>query len=248
MEVTRPDSLLNALSLDLPALDGFRVELDCGDKAARSYNVAARIAAQGLWPALRWLSLPHQQLGSFPMKPLLQTDWSQLDHSDLSDNNLNAQSLEVMVACKWPFLTSLSLRYNSLDVDDMEVLVQGKWPLLRDLDLSGNHFCEQACNHLARGAWPNLSTLQLMKCELDVCGLFQLLHGSWPDFDELSLEENHCLTIETVYEFALNVVSHANCKYAKAFNSWVDSYQDAAADPHTAMESVSLSLSMGRVT
>ena len=53
--VTRPDCLLNVLAMDLPALEQLYVNLRREDDAYGSPDVAARLALQGVWAALKHL-------------------------------------------------------------------------------------------------------------------------------------------------------------------------------------------------
>ena len=147
--VTRADSLLNALSLDLPALGELHVGLCCWDESASSPYLAGNLASQGLCPALGQLSLPNQRLGLLSMVPLLHIGWTQLQQLELSANYLREDSIECLVACDWPCLTWLGLANSVLDANAIRVLITGDWPRLEHLDLCENELCEAGYLHVA---------------------------------------------------------------------------------------------------
>ena len=222
--VTRADSLLNALALDLPALEELHVGLCCWDESASSPYLAGNLAVQGRWPALTKLSLSTQQLGLSSMVPITSTEWAQLQELDLSANYLREGSIECLVACHWPCLTWLGLANNLLDANAIRVLITGDWPRLVHLDLCENELCEAGCLHLARGAWPRLASLELGYCALDISCFHHLLKGYWPDLEALLLINNN-LAVQEVYSVAQDIVNqHIACKFADLLtaSSWFE--------------------------
>ena len=212
--VSREDSLLNALSMDLPALEELYVSLCPQETLASSPHLAANLVFQGLWPALEHLRLPNQRVGLVSMVPATHTGWTRLQDLDLSANYLHEESIHCLVACTWPSLTSLDLADNELDANAIQALINGDWPLLQHLCLCKNDLCEEACHFLTRGAWPRLTTLDVGYCGLDLWCLYQLLKGCWPGLERLNLDGNN-LEVQEVYRVAQDIADQVTaCKFA----------------------------------
>lgn len=96
-------------------------------------------------------------------------------------------------------LALLDLGNNELEADSMEVLIQGRWPVLWHLDLSQNELRETACQCLARGVWPHFGIFRW--CGIDSDCLRELLPGCWSSLKQLDLGLEGLVTASLLFVF-----------------------------------------------
>lgn len=125
--------------------------------------ITAATLGPGGW-SLRSLHLRNHFFGAGGVAALAAGDWRQLQHLDLSDNELDGEAMLLFSRVRLPLLQQLDVGHNELDAHAVQLLAQADLPLLQHLDLSDNHFVDcSAMPFLAAGRWPLLHHLDISR-------------------------------------------------------------------------------------
>jgi Ran GTPase-activating protein (RanGAP) involved in mRNA processing and transport len=108
----------------------------------------------------------------------------------LSDNGLDAASIEQLSLAGWKKLEKLNLSFNYLGNQGLSSLEANKWRSLRVLSLLSNGINNRGASSIVRMNFPFLDQLLLSHNQLtDDCAQV-LVKGHWPQLKVLDLDDN----------------------------------------------------------
>ena len=118
--------------------------------------------------------------------------WSQLEHLNVSENNISNEALEILCQGDWPRLEIFNLRKTKIKTVGIETIVKkSKWAQIKQLNLSYNEIDDEGLQILAQENWPLLETLNLEKTAGTKKGLLHLISNpKWVNLQELKFGWN----------------------------------------------------------
>ena len=89
-------------------------------------------------PSVTMLDLSGSWPESWPLHHLSQGTWSQLQHLDMHNSNIDAAAIQALISGSLPNLASLDIGNNmdTMCASAMHLLAQGQWPNLTGLNVS----------------------------------------------------------------------------------------------------------------
>ena len=138
------------------------------------------------WPLLQSLTLFHCFIGlDSALHTVVNGDWPQLTHLDLSNNDLGDGAIQTLSQAHWPLLRSLKLSKNHFKFAGVQGIVRLDVCLLERLDLSRNRLFSKAFKCLLKATWPRLSYLNVSDNTDSAACFRQLNILKWLQLQEL---------------------------------------------------------------
>lgn len=118
-------------------------------------------------------------------------NWSRLESLDLSNNDLDIQSIKILNHINLPTLKFLNLSNTKLSDDCLKELSKNIWFSLETLDISFNPVTTVGLMKLADQKWPSLRELNISHIELKKDSVHHIAQGGWNKLETLNLSASN---------------------------------------------------------